>query len=220
MDSLAHRVAARFAHEIRAWGRSITLPRDQQIPADAGKPLEPEGTDLAIYTWDDESPYTHKKRFWGAAFTGKSNKAIWFTQFATQSNRIEEIRKTIERRKEQLAAKERARQQKADFQHNVKVGDIFYCSWGYDQTNIDFYQVTQVKGKNVVIREIGKVSPGGDVTSERVVADPNEFVGPPMLKRLQQAGGGDRVYIKVHSFANAYPWDGHALHQTNSLYGH
>lgn len=26
----------------------------------------------------------------------------------------------------------------------VKVGDVFTCSWGYDQTNVDFYAVTKV----------------------------------------------------------------------------
>ena len=30
---------------------------------------------------------------------------------------------------------------------NIKVGDIFYRSWGYDQTNIDYYVVTKKVGK-------------------------------------------------------------------------
>ena len=38
--------------------------------------------------------------------------------------------------------------------HNIKIGDIFYNSWGYDQTNIDFFQVVSVTAKTVSIREI------------------------------------------------------------------
>ena len=38
--------------------------------------------------------------------------------------------------------------------HNIKVGDIFYHSWGYEQTNIDFYQVIAVTAKTVSIKEI------------------------------------------------------------------
>ena len=38
--------------------------------------------------------------------------------------------------------------------HNIKVGEIFYNSWGYDQTNIDFYQVVSVTEKTVSIRAI------------------------------------------------------------------
>jgi hypothetical protein len=30
-----------------------------------------------------------------------------------------------------------------------KVGDIITCSWGYDQTNVDFYKVTKVTAKTV-----------------------------------------------------------------------
>ena len=38
---------------------------------------------------------------------------------------------------------------------NVKIGDIFYSSWGYDQTNIDYYMVTKIIGKTFV--EIQKI---------------------------------------------------------------
>ena len=30
----------------------------------------------------------------------------------------------------------------------IKVGDIFYRSWGYEQTNIDYYIVTKKIGKS------------------------------------------------------------------------
>ena len=33
----------------------------------------------------------------------------------------------------------------------VHVGDIFYTQWGYDQTNIDFYQVVELKGKHTMV---------------------------------------------------------------------
>lgn len=31
------------------------------------------------------------------------------------------------------------------------LGKVFYSSWGYDQTNVDFYQVVAIKGKKTVI---------------------------------------------------------------------
>ena len=33
----------------------------------------------------------------------------------------------------------------------VHVGDIFYCCWGYDQTNYDFYQVVALRGKRTAV---------------------------------------------------------------------
>ena len=38
----------------------------------------------------------------------------------------------------------------------VKVNDIFYSSWGYDQTNIDFYQVIDVLPNSVKVVKIGE----------------------------------------------------------------
>jgi len=47
---------------------------------------------------------------------------------------------------------------------SVKVGDVFYESWGYDQTNIDFLEVVEVSpsGKSVVCQMVGKTGVGED----------------------------------------------------------
>jgi hypothetical protein len=34
------------------------------------------------------------------------------------------------------------------------VGDIFQMSWGYDQTNVDYFQVTRLSAAGVFVREI------------------------------------------------------------------
>lgn len=46
-------------------------------------------------------------------------------------------------------------QAKARFVNPFKLGDILHHSWGYDQTNCDFYQVVGVKKASVVLRPIG-----------------------------------------------------------------
>lgn len=39
--------------------------------------------------------------------------------------------------------------------YGVKVGDIFYASWGYEQTNIDFFQVISLAGESSVrVRQV------------------------------------------------------------------
>ena len=41
----------------------------------------------------------------------------------------------------------------------VHVGDIFYSSWGWEQTNIDFYQVVGLRGKHTLqLRELAAAS--------------------------------------------------------------
>src|SRR6478736_6785039 len=34
--------------------------------------------------------------------------------------------------------------------HGLKVGDVLRASWGYDQTNIDYYEVVKLIGKSMV----------------------------------------------------------------------
>lgn len=62
--------------------------------------------------------------------------------------------------------------------HNVKVGDIFNMSWGYDQTNNNFFQVTRVSPKGVWVREIGAKSVAGTqgFMCETIVPNPNAFL--------------------------------------------
>lgn len=39
-------------------------------------------------------------------------------------------------------------------QHNIKVGDFFVCKWGYEQTNVDFYQVVKTTKKTVTVQQL------------------------------------------------------------------
>lgn len=38
--------------------------------------------------------------------------------------------------------------------HPFKIGDIIYNSWGWEQTNIDFYQIVGITKKSIKIRRI------------------------------------------------------------------
>ena len=62
------------------------------------------------------------------------------------------------RKDEEKAKKKEAR---ANMKHTFDPGTILYASWGYDQTNVDFYQVTARTDKTVTFREIaGEHVPG------------------------------------------------------------
>jgi hypothetical protein len=72
----------------------------------------------------------------------------------------------------------------------VKVGDIFYNSWGYGQTNIDWYQVVSVSptGKTVKIREIHGILKGtGDMTG-KTMPDKNKWKGKVQQKKVRVSG--------------------------------
>lgn len=96
-----------------------------------------------------------------------------------------------------------------NFINPAKVGDILCSSWGYDQTNVNYYQVTKVIGKMVEVREIGCTSLQGSMYShgmaDEVIPAKNNFLadGKP-LKKLVRGSSYKDYSIKIASYANAY----------------
>lgn len=58
------------------------------------------------------------------------------------------------RRKERAEARAIQRAGMATLIAGVKVGDVFSMSWGYDQTNVDFFQVVARSKDSVRVREV------------------------------------------------------------------
>jgi len=80
----------------------------------------------------------------------------------------------------------------------LKVGDVLDSCWGYDQTNRDYYLVTELIGKSMVeIVEIGQHKSHDDIDRGDCSPDPTNIIGKPMKKRAD----GDRV--RIASYASA-----------------
>ena len=94
----------------------------------------------------------------------------------------------------------------------VNVGDIYVCSWGYDQTNIDYYKVTAVKNKTVNLVSIGqKRNYTGNMQGE-CVPDPSVVGSKIYTKRI--IDNGNSVSFKMTSYSWAYKWSGKSNHFT------
>lgn len=62
--------------------------------------------------------------------------------------------------------------------HTFKVGDIVNTSWGYDQTNVDFYAVTRITAKCVWVRKVaGDREQTGAMSGRCWPAMPIQFTG-------------------------------------------
>lgn len=101
----------------------------------------------------------------------------------------------------------------------IKIGDIFSCSWGYEQTNIDFYIVVGLAGKTMVnLQKIGLKYVETGQYSDLVTANPSEITGKRILRR--KVYDYDSPGVMISSFQWARLWNGKPESQTNSLYGH
>lgn len=181
-------------------------------------PLTPSGTDLEIWTWEDErrSPRTGEmvKTYHGIAFAGKAGKPLWHHWFGTAASRLDMITRSIASRKAHLKYREERMGARKGFQHTLKVGDVLYTSYGYDQTNVSFYEVVETKGKSVVVCKIG----GREVEAKQNISYVVPAVGTCRgEKSLHRVGEGSSVKIDNHY---AHKWDGKPVYETAAGWGH
>ena len=195
---LSQRVAARF-----------TMNRDFYIPKGV-KPETPRGTDMVVYKWQDD-----RGTLLAMGFVGKQNKPYFNYMFRDENQRELYVSKQIDERKEVLNRKEKLREEKKNFRHDLVVGDILYSSWGYDQTNVDFYEVLATTEKSVIIREVGQKVVKEDSYAEYVVPVPGRYIGSKMNKRVGNGG-----YVRVSGSQSASKWDGKPKYKTPFGMGH
>lgn len=188
---------------------NLTPKRRLLIPADVRgteKIMDPQGTNLTIIVWDGPNMP-------GAVlFEGKSDKPLWRYSFKSTAARDKKIEESIEVAKVVMQRNQERRRQRSEFQHSLKLGDILVASWGYDQTNVDFYEVTKLLDKAVVVRHIEKKSAGRSGT---VMPVPGSYDGPPLTK-IPQIGD----VVKIDESIRAYKWDGKPEFQTPAGFGH
>lgn len=172
--------------------------------------------DCAAHPELAESCTPGRVRYVATAFVGRSAKPAldyYYTSPAARASAVGRLvsgRRAHEERKAQRKAAERA-----PLAQPVKVGDIFAASWGYDQTNVDFYEVIAIRGTCTVdIVKIGNADAGTDrVTADRLLRG-NVYTG----KRVRNCGGDAR--ITIDDVRSAGRWDGRPMYETNAYAGH
>jgi len=127
---------------------------------------------------------------------------------------VESVRSRIERKAKDAAEKKAKKSQfkAADF---WAVNDVVYTSWGYDQTNVEYFQITAVLPKSVKVRQISvNCSDHGGPSGGKIQPRRFEFVGPEYACPCDEQGrftaGPCWNDTKPQWRHNAYKWDGKA----------
>lgn len=145
-------------------------------------------------------------------FRWHSVKSVWYG-YADEDT----IRKAIEQAEDKEPEAEKSA-------NGVQVGDLFVCSWGYEQTNVDFVQVVALCGKSSV--RVRPVQPAvaeethqGFMSHDRKYVNTKELL--PAVKsvlckdnslhRLNK--DGDRVFFKSAGYY-FHPYKGEALYES------
>lgn len=91
---------------------------------------------------------------------------------------------------------------------NVKIGSIYRRSWGYDQTNVDYFQVVALKAKTVVVREIEYAEvPGSNQggMSCKVVPVKDRFNNSKLPRSVRVSEDGSRITVGSKKWASLVP---------------
>ena len=157
-----------------------------------------------LYTNDHGQPCA-------VGYSGKKDKSSFRYRYRSTEDAVNAINEFISRiatRQEEnrLRKIEDAKLKKELFK-TVEVGSIFVSSWGYDQTNVDAYQVIEKKGAaTVILKEIclSNVEGSNGFDCCNVIPMEDSFLddAEPFEKRISRSG------ISMNSYSSAHLWDG------------
>ena len=96
----------------------------------------------------------------------------------------------------------------------IEAGTIFVSSWGYDQTNVDFYEVVRHTKKTVWVRPIESEK---TYNAERMTGTakpiPGTFTGAPVRRKMVTWNGAIHIAAGYKQSAKACKPD--SVHQTS-----
>lgn len=114
---------------------------------------------------------TRNGKLGATMFGGRRQKPDNHYTYFNEKHREESIQRWLDGQRRHAEYREERKVSRSK-PHNFEVGQIFVESWGYDQTNIDYYMLTKLKGKCT-----GYIVPiGSKIIGER--GGPQETVAP------------------------------------------
>lgn len=144
-------------------------------------------------------------------FYGKQSKPAAHYSYASEAKRAERVAAYFSHRQQIVSYKATRRAERSAKPRMVEVGALYYTSWGYDQTNIDFYEVVELVGtKSAKVRKISGMdaSNGNEpwMTGKAIPAA-GQFKGEAQLVRVT----GDAFKVDGNY---AHRWDGRPVNWT------
>lgn len=148
---------------------------------------------------DDTGGYYRVK-----AYRGRATKPLAFYRYSTVAQRDN----FIERLKADEDRREEIRQARKSVPNSFQLGDILHYSWGYDQTQCEFYQVVGLTPRGIKIRRVEAMimtgSGSSNGMSDRRMPVKDNFIGEVLSKVVKS---DDAVKMDC---GYARKWDGQA----------
>ena len=157
-------------------------------------------SDAVAYLYSRETP--KGSRPCAVVFFGKQSDPVQRYQYRSEAEREASVKRCFENRRDHDKRKAERRAEDKAFVHDAQIGDIYRTSWGYDQTNVEFFEIVEIKGKFAVLREIGCATDPSTLggPQERIVPQSGLYHGEPIRRLIQKHG------IKIDECRTAWKW--------------
>jgi hypothetical protein len=160
--------------------------RDRQSYIPKNATLYKNETGLVVYFYEAAGAC------YAIGFRGKAVKPTFHYRFKGEAERVGYVEKQFVAAVELLAlrAQRKAAVAPVEASLHYSIGDIVYNSWGYDQTNVEFYQVVGVKGCSIELREIAQNAKSIGWASAKVTPRIGEFLEKSQsFRKIVRANG-------------------------------
>lgn len=168
-----------------------------------------EGTiqhESGLHIWEGMHP--NGEHYWLQMYYPRAKNPFCNAAFLSPEQREEYKQKQIKAFYELLELRKKRRDERKTTPEKLsvlKIGDIFNNSWGYDQTNQDYYQLIELKGTVGIFRELSQERESTGFMQGRCKPIKDEFIGEPFRKKIQFLGNKPFINMGV-GFCDL--WDG------------
>lgn len=135
--------------------------------------------------------FEHLGKFLARGYKGRAKKSAFYYNFKSEEDRTQFVSDWMQKRSDSAEAKKKEVKPRA-----LEVGDVLYDTWGWEQTNVNYYKVLELVGsQSVKVIEIGSVRDyDARHMSGKCWPDPNHESGEAFVRRVS-----DGIRIKVDS---------------------
>lgn len=160
-----------------------------------------------VYTYDHASG-----NLCAIGYAGKAFRPSFNLRFRDDARRVQYIAEWLASQRSSVTARTARRAQKSAATHALQCGDILSSSWGYEQTNVDFFQVVAVvSAKSVKLRSIKQETVETGSMCGLTTPLKDQFV-ETAAEVLCRAEGTTVLNVAGRYRRSASKWEGRGMH--------
>lgn len=138
------------------------------------------------------------------AFAGRAKRPCMNYWYRSREQRDEAARRFTANLAYSAAKKAAEREARKTQGRGLEIGDVLVSCWGYEQTNVDFYEVVALVGtKTVELRPIEQHRTDTGYRTGDAMPARGQYIGEDVIRKQACEGS-----VRLSGFQRAYKWNG------------